>query len=77
MEGRPLSLAEEVRGRKINRWTRPIVDGILGPADAAELEQLLCDPGVSAEAIWLTLRARGIGVSEAAVQKWAYNRRHL
>jgi hypothetical protein len=67
-----LGLAAEVRGRTINRWTRPIVDELLGAEDARELDELLGDPSVVVQAIWLTLRARGIGVSEASVQKWAY-----
>lgn len=65
-----MSLAEEVRGRK-TRWTRQAVDAQLGPADAAELADLLADPTVVVQSIYHALRARGIGVSESAVQKWA------
>jgi hypothetical protein len=66
-----VALAADVRGREITRWTRPVVDGILGPEDAAELAELLADKTVVVQAVWRALRARGIGVSEAAVQKWA------
>jgi hypothetical protein len=66
-----LGLAAEVRGRANKRWTRPMVDEILGPKDAAELAQLLSDRAVPAQWIWYELRDRGIAVSESSVQKWA------
>ena len=72
-----MALADDVRNRETIRWTRPVVDGLLGPEDAAELAELLADPAVVIDKIWLALRARGIGVSESAVQKWAFAARNL
>ncbi len=70
-----MGLSADVQGRGVTRWTRPLVDGLLGPEEAAELEELLCDRAVVVESIWRELRRRGIGVSESAVQKWAAERR--
>lgn len=72
-----MSLRDEVEALPIKRWTREIVDARLGPEDAAHLEAMLADPEVLVDNIWVALRKRGILVSEAAVQKWAYAVRHL
>lgn len=71
VEGRTLGLAADVRGRDIRRWTRPVVDAILGPEDSKELDELLADPLVVPDRIYDALRKRGIGISESAVAKWA------
>lgn len=72
-----MGLLDEVHTEPPKKWTRPRVDDFLGPDEAGELAAMLADPSVCANAIHRALRRRGIGVSESAVQKWAYQARHL
>lgn len=65
-----MGLYEEVAGKPVRRWTRAVVDERLGD-DADDLAALLADPAVSPFAICKALRARGIGVSKAAIYQWA------
>lgn len=71
-----MGLADEARAVPVGRWSRPIVDAWLGEQDAADLAELLADPTVPARRIWVALRARGCGVSESSVVKWADRARH-
>lgn len=66
-----MGLSTEVGDAPRKKWTRQVVDELLGPDDAAELDALLRDPRVVVNHIHHALRKRGIGVSESAVQKWA------
>lgn len=71
-----MSLRDEVVAETPAKWTRNVVDRILGPDDAAELAEMLADPLVVVNSIHRALKNRGIGVSESAVQKWAADARN-
>lgn len=66
-----MGLYEDVTGKPVRRWTRNLVDELLGEDEAAELVALLTDTTVSPFAIWRALRDRHIGVSKATVYDWA------
>lgn len=69
--GGSVGLADDVRDARVTRWTRPIVDALLGPEEAAEFAELLANPLTNVQEVRRQLLRRGIEPSEASVQKWA------
>lgn len=69
-----MGLADEVRAQP-RRMSRDRLVALLGPEDAAELDELLADPTITAQAIWKALKARGIVISNRTIAFWCVQAR--
>lgn len=69
-----MGLADEVHAVP-QKMTRERLEALLGPADTAELAELLADRQVPPQSIWKALKNRGIVVSNRTIGYWAVQAR--